>query len=84
MRLVLAYGEAAPIVAKDLAGIVPVEELGSNFEEVLARARDVAQSGVAVLLSPAGSSFDMLDNYEERGRIFKHLAAELGAGAANA
>jgi UDP-N-acetylmuramoylalanine--D-glutamate ligase len=84
VRLVLAYGEAAPIIVKDLAGIVPVEELGSNFEEVLARARDVAQPGDAVLLSPACSSFDMFDNYEERGRIFKQLAAELGAEAAKA
>ena len=84
VRLVLTYGEAAPIVVQDLAGIVPVEELGSNFEEVLARARDVAQPGDAVLLSPACSSFDMFDNYEERGRIFKQLAAELGGEAKKA
>ncbi|MEO8337951.1 MAG: Mur ligase family protein, partial [bacterium] len=84
VRLVLAYGEAAPIVARDLDGIVPVEELGSSFEELLGRAQAVAQPGDAVLLSPACSSFDMFDNYEERGRIFKQLAAELGGGAAKA
>jgi UDP-N-acetylmuramoylalanine--D-glutamate ligase len=81
VKLVLAYGEAAPIVAADLEGIVPVEVLGSSFEEVIARARDVAQPGDAVLLSPACSSFDMFDNYEERGRIFKQLTAEIGGGA---
>ncbi|MDB4888479.1 MAG: UDP-N-acetylmuramoylalanine--D-glutamate ligase [Gemmatimonadetes bacterium] len=81
VKLVLAYGEAAPIIVQDLDGIVPVEVLGSSFEDVLARARDVAQPGDAVLLSPACSSFDMFDNYEERGRIFKQLAAELGGGA---
>jgi UDP-N-acetylmuramoylalanine--D-glutamate ligase len=79
VKLVVAYGEAAPIVAADLAGVVPVERLGSSFEAVVARARDAAQPGDAVLLSPACSSYDMFDNYEERGRTFKRLAAELGA-----
>jgi UDP-N-acetylmuramoylalanine--D-glutamate ligase len=79
VKLVIAYGEAAPIVAQDLAGIVPVEQLGSSFDAVVARARDAAQPGDAVLLSPACSSYDMFDNYEERGRTFKRLAAELGA-----
>ncbi|MEO8622073.1 MAG: UDP-N-acetylmuramoyl-L-alanine--D-glutamate ligase [bacterium] len=79
VRQVLAYGEAAPTIAADLDGTVPVEVLGSTFEDVLARARDVAQPGDTILLSPACSSYDMFDNYEERGRVFKQLAAELGA-----
>jgi UDP-N-acetylmuramoylalanine--D-glutamate ligase len=77
-RAVIAYGESAPIVAADLDGVVPVERLGSSFDEVLARARDLAQPGDAVLLSPACSSYDMFDNYEQRGREFKRLAAALG------
>ncbi|PYP80576.1 MAG: UDP-N-acetylmuramoyl-L-alanine--D-glutamate ligase [Gemmatimonadetes bacterium] len=76
-RAVIAYGEAAPIVEADLGGVVPVERLGSSFEEVLARARMLARSGDAVLLSPACSSYDMFDNYEERGREFKRLAVSL-------
>src|SRR5450759_2146330 len=83
-KQVLAYGEAGPIVVQDMAGGVPVELLGSDFEEVLARAREIARPGDAVLLSPACSSYDMFDNYEERGRVFKQLAAELGGGAPQA
>lgn len=73
-RLVIAYGEAAPLIARDLAGHVPLERLGSSFEEVIARARAAAQPGDAVLLSPACSSFDMFPNYEVRGATFATLA----------
>ncbi|HKH91407.1 MAG TPA: UDP-N-acetylmuramoyl-L-alanine--D-glutamate ligase [Gemmatimonadaceae bacterium] len=77
-RAVVAYGESAPLVEADLGSVVPVERVGSSFDVVLARARDIARPGDAVLLSPACSSYDMFDNYEERGREFKRLAAALG------
>ena len=77
-RAVIAYGESAPIVAADLDGVVQVEQLGSSFDDVLARARALARPGDAVLLSPACSSYDMFDNYEERGREFKRIAGQLG------
>lgn len=75
-KVVLAYGEAAPIVEQDLAGRVPVERLGSSFDEVIRRARALAVSGDVVLLSPACSSYDMFPNYEVRGATFRRLAAE--------
>ena len=79
VKLVVAYGEAAPLVEQDLAGVVPVARLGSAFDDVLEHAREAAAPGDAVLLSPACSSYDMFDNYEQRGREFKRIAAELGA-----
>ena len=71
-RLVIAYGEAGPLVAQDLGGQVPLER-GTTFEDVVARARRAAQPGDAVLLSPACSSYDMFKNYEERGSTFRKL-----------
>lgn len=69
-RAVVAYGEAKPIVVQDLSGSMKVVEAGS-FEEVLATARKLAQPGDAVVLSPACSSYDMFNNYEERGATFR-------------
>jgi UDP-N-acetylmuramoylalanine--D-glutamate ligase len=74
-RAVIAYGEAAPLIEADLAGVVPLTRLGSSFEDVVATARHLAQPGDAVLLSPACSSYDMFDNYEHRGAVFKQLAS---------
>jgi UDP-N-acetylmuramoylalanine--D-glutamate ligase len=76
-RLVVAYGEAAPEIARDLGGIVTVEQGGNTFADVITRARQRAEKGDAVLLSPACSSFDMFANYEQRGTEFKRLVAAL-------
>ena len=74
-RAVIAYGEAAPRIEGDLGGVVPLSRLGSSFDEVMATARQLAHPGDVVLLSPACSSYDMFDNYEHRGTVFKQLAA---------
>jgi UDP-N-acetylmuramoylalanine--D-glutamate ligase len=73
-RMVIAYGEAAPLIEADLGGAVPLARMGSSFEEVVTAARAAAEPGDVVLLSPACSSYDMFDNYEQRGRVFKQLA----------
>ncbi len=78
VKRVIAYGEAAPIVQHDLDGVVPLERVDGSFADVMSRARTAADEGDAVLLSPACSSYDMFDNYEQRGRTFKRLAAGQG------
>jgi UDP-N-acetylmuramoylalanine--D-glutamate ligase len=47
-------------------------------------ARRAARPGDVVLLSPACASFDMFDNYEHRGDVFKQLVAGLDPPAAGA
>ena len=73
-KRVIAFGEAASIIERDLGTLVPVERMAASFGEVMARARELAEPGDAVLLSPACSSYDMFENYEHRGAEFRRLA----------
>jgi UDP-N-acetylmuramoylalanine--D-glutamate ligase len=76
VKKIIAYGEAAPTIEKDLKDVVPLERLGSDFDEVMRHARESAEPGDAVLMSPACSSYDMFRNYEERGERFRKIALE--------
>ncbi|MGI9043625.1 MAG: UDP-N-acetylmuramoyl-L-alanine--D-glutamate ligase [Gemmatimonadaceae bacterium] len=76
VKTIIAFGEAADDIEKDLDGLVPIVKLGDDFEEVIGKARAEAEEGDAVLLAPACSSFDMFRNYEERGERFRQLALE--------
>ena len=44
---------------------------------VVATAKKIAKEGDVVLLSPACASFDMFDDFEDRGRKFKEIVNKL-------
>ena len=44
-----------------------------SFEEAVLTAKKIAESGEAVLLSPACASWDMFPSYEVRGEKFKEI-----------
>ncbi len=48
-----------------------------TYEKAVALARESATSGDVVLLSSASTSFDMFNNFEERGNLFKELVNKL-------
>ncbi len=48
-----------------------------SMASAVALCRHLAKPGWNVLLSPACASFDMFRDFEERGRVFKQLVAEL-------
>jgi UDP-N-acetylmuramoylalanine--D-glutamate ligase len=60
----------------EVAG-VSTEPAGS-MEDAVRRARAAARAGDVVLLSPACASFDMFDNFEHRGDVFKAAVRALG------
>jgi UDP-N-acetylmuramoylalanine--D-glutamate ligase len=69
-RAVVLIGRDGPLIEKEVvrAG-VPIVNADSLDDAVAAAAR-LAQSGDAVLLSPACASFDMFRNYEHRAQVF--------------
>ena len=49
----------------------------SSMEEAVSKAKEIAQNGDIVTLSPACASFDLYPNFEARGIHFKNLVKEL-------
>ena len=78
---VLAFGQAGPRICQALEGHVPVELLAGGFDEVMEVAAQRAVPGTTVLLSPACSSYDMFESYEERGARFAALAKAISEDA---
>lgn len=77
VRTVVVFGAAADRLAEELDGAADLVRMGDDFSAVLRTAKDLARAGDIVLLSPACSSFDMFDDYEDRGRRFTDLAGEI-------
>jgi len=75
-RAVVAIGEAAPLVADAVSGVVPVTMAGS-MREAVAQAYAAARPDGVVLLAPACASFDWFRDYAERGRVFKEEVEKL-------
>ncbi|WPE18455.1 UDP-N-acetylmuramoyl-L-alanine--D-glutamate ligase [Candidatus Thioglobus autotrophicus] len=84
------YSEFFKLVDQNVFGVVLIGRSAMYFErgihtaktlhaqdmhEAVALARGMINKGV-VLLSPACASFDMFDNFEQRGREFKRAIAE--------
>ncbi|MFB6231231.1 MAG: UDP-N-acetylmuramoyl-L-alanine--D-glutamate ligase [Salinibacter sp.] len=77
VRAVVALGESADKVIRKLGTEAPEYSRARTMEEALSQAQQFARPGDVVLLSPACSSFDMYESYEERGDTFRRLVKTL-------
>ncbi len=73
---VVLIGEMAGRIAALWENRVPCER-ASSLEEAVRRARGHAKPGDVVLFSPGTSSFDMFQNYADRGNQFRNLVQSL-------
>lgn len=83
VKALILTGDTAPAIreaveqAEGYAGsglqIVETEDLAA----AVAAARDIAQNGDVVVLSPACAAFDRFKNFMERGKAFKQLVNSL-------
>ena len=82
-RIVLC-GENIPQIERSLrvaaerrAQELPTIVYAQSYEEAVLAARRLAKPGEAVVLSPAGTSFDRFRNFEERGNLYKKIVLGL-------
>ena len=76
VRALICMGVDNAKLMREFEGIVPIILNCNTFEDAMRAAKEVAQEGNTVLLSPACASFDLFRNYEERGRMFKAWVKE--------
>ena len=71
----ILIGEAADRFeeAAKKAGIKDIRRAGFNMEAAIKLAKEIAVAPQIVLFSPACSSFDMYNNFEQRGKVFKQF-----------
>ena len=74
IHTVVVLGDTAEQIERALRAVGFESILhAKTFEEAVLLARSCAREGENVLLSPACASFDMFQDYEERGRVFKEI-----------
>ncbi len=77
VHTVVAIGEAREKIKQQIGNSVPHLVEAESMKAAVKSAKKVAKRGEVVLLSPACSSFDMFDNYEDRGNQFKQAVLDL-------
>ncbi len=78
VKRLLLLGETREKIAEDAVKCGFTEyEFVDSLEDAVSRAYELAESGDAVLLSPACASWDMFDSYEQRGNLFKEYVNRL-------
>ncbi|MDF1645948.1 MAG: UDP-N-acetylmuramoyl-L-alanine--D-glutamate ligase [Legionellaceae bacterium] len=76
VRFLILMGEDAELLASDLTDTVDVLQ-AESMQDAVHLAHMYAQSGDAVLLSPACASFDAFRDFNHRGEVFTSLVEAL-------
>ena len=81
-RAVVTFGESGPVMAHaaEQTGVTVIR--ADALSTAVEAAANAAQPGDVVLLSPACTSFDAHQNFEQRGADFRELVAMLSKGEA--
>jgi UDP-N-acetylmuramoylalanine--D-glutamate ligase len=79
IRGLIVIGEARDKIFAALGKSFPTQ-FAKSLEEAVERGFALASPGDTVMLSPACASFDMFENFEHRGRVFKKAVASLRNG----
>ena len=81
-RALVLIGTATEKMKHAWGNIKPVL-VAQDMQEAVGKAFASAWADDVILLSPACASFDMFDNFEHRGQVFKEQVANLGKMVGN-
>lgn len=76
VKMMVLIGKATGKMEKAWQGLKPIIK-AKTLREAVEQAFCQAEPGEVVLLSPACASFDMFNDFEDRGRQFKQIVNEL-------
>jgi UDP-N-acetylmuramoylalanine--D-glutamate ligase len=77
VKAIICLGVDNAKIIDAFADVVDVVIEATSMTEAVRQAYKLAEKGDAVLLSPACASFDLFENYEDRGRQFKQAVQNL-------
>ncbi|MGS2725216.1 UDP-N-acetylmuramoyl-L-alanine--D-glutamate ligase [Psychroserpens sp. BH13MA-6] len=77
VKAIICLGVDNEKLMKNFGGMVDIIVETQYMSEAVKIAYKIAQAGDSVLLSPACASFDLFENYEDRGRQFKEAVRNL-------
>ena len=77
VRAIVCLGLDNEKIKATFGNVVDIIVETAGAEEAVKVSHKLAEKGDAVLLSPACASFDLFDNYEDRGRQFKKAVRSL-------
>ncbi len=77
VKALICLGKDNEKLHEAFKGIIPVIENAESAEEAVLKSYRLGKKGDVVLLSPACASFDLFENYEDRGQKFKNAVRSL-------
>ena len=77
VKAIVCLGLDNDKIKNTFGNVVDIVVETAGAEEAVKVARKLSEKGDAVLLSPACASFDLFENYEDRGRQFKAAVRSL-------
>ncbi|MFC1726590.1 UDP-N-acetylmuramoyl-L-alanine--D-glutamate ligase [candidate division KSB1 bacterium] len=77
VKNLVLIGQAAERFKKEFELYAGIVHMASSMEDAVFASKRMAMAGEVVLLSPACSSFDMYNNFEERGDDFRNLVKKI-------
>ncbi len=77
VKAIVCLGTDNEKIKKTFGNVIEFIIETAGAEEAVKVAEKLSETGDVVLLSPACASFDLFDNYEDRGRQFKNAVRNL-------